>query len=297
MAMATETHDALLDEGVKTHLSGPSAALRSHEPSAAALEPADPVQSGDIVALVGEGEIPAMMVAELASHFGPVTVVQEQKQATSAMVKRRLRMLGPVQTIGQVGFGFLLKLLHKRAAARKAQITTENGLTTEPSAAVTRHDVASVNDDHCRDLIRAADPRVIVLVGTRMVRKATLDCVDAPFINYHAGLNPAYRGMNGGYWALAENDPAGAGVTVHLVDEGVDTGKELYWRRFTPSPADNFVTYPLLQAVVGRDLLIGAVHDALNGALKPQNVQLASAQWFHPTLWGYLWCGVTRGVW
>lgn len=283
-----------LDEG---ELAGPSATLPSHVPAANALRSGEPAREGEIVMLVGEGDIPAVMVATLASHFGPVTVIQEAKQPTSVMVKRRLRMLGPVQAAGQVGFGVLLKLLHARAAARKTEIMTDGGLTTNAPASVTRHHVTSVNDETCRDLIRAAQPRVVVLVGTRMVRAATLNCIDAPFINYHAGLNPSYRGMNGGYWALAQGDPAGAGVTVHLVDEGVDTGRELYWRRFAPTPFDNFVTYPLLQAVVGRDLLVGAVRDALDGTITPKCAELDSRQWFHPTVWGYLWTGLTRKVW
>jgi methionyl-tRNA formyltransferase len=213
------------------------------------------------------------------------------------MVKRRLRLLGPVQAAGQIGFGVLLKILHKRAADRKAEIIAENGLSHEPLPSVTHYDVASVNDESCRDIIRAANPRVVVLIGTRMVRKTTLRCVDVPFINYHAGLNPSYRGMNGGYWALATDDQAGAGVTVHLVDEGVDTGKELYWCRFSARSSDNFVTYPLAQVAVGRKLLNGAVRDALDGTLQPQSVTLPAKQWYHPTLWGYLWCGVTKGVW
>ncbi len=297
MVLVNDTHDEPVANEHAIQLPGPSAVLRSHVPASDVLRPGEPAGQGDIVMLIGEGDIPVVMATVLAQHFGPVTVIQEEKQPTSVMVKRRLRMLGPIKAAGQVGFGILLKLLHRRASERKTQIITEGGLSTTLPNSITHHHVTSVNDEACRELIRAANPKVVVLVGTRMVRRPTLLCTDAPVINYHAGLNPSYRGMNGGYWAFANSDPAGAGVTVHLVDEGVDTGKELYWRRFTATPADNFVTYPLLQAVVGRDLLVGAVRDALNGTLAPQRIQLASAQWFHPTLWGYLWTGVTKGVW
>ncbi|MGI9404859.1 MAG: formyl transferase [Hyphomicrobiaceae bacterium] len=297
MALVHETDRTLAGPAAVAALAGASAVLPDNEPTERALRDGEPAGDGDIVMLVGDAEIPAMMVHALAEKFGPVTVIQEEKQPSSVMIKRRAKMLGPIQAFGQVGFGVLLKFLHKRADARKAEIVAEGGLSTERPASVTHHRVASVNDAACRTLILAADPKVIVLVGTRMVRAETLYCAKAPVINYHAGLNPTYRGMNGGYWALAYGDVAGAGVTVHLVDEGVDTGKELYWTRFTPTPRDNFVTYPLLQAIAGRDLLIGAVRDALDGELKPQDVRLRSAQWFHPTIWGYLWRGVVKGVW
>jgi methionyl-tRNA formyltransferase len=130
-----------------------------------------------------------------------------------------------------------------------------------------------------------------------MIREDTLSCIDAPFMNYHAGINPAYRGMNGGYWALARADQMNAGVTVHLVDKGVDTGSILYTAPFKAEPGDNFVTYPFLQAAAGRPLVIKAIEDALSGKLRTRTSDLPSKQWFHPTLWLYLWYGLSRGVW
>lgn len=42
-------------------------------------------------------------------------------------------------------------------------------------------------------------------------------------INAHMGLLPEYRGVNGVRWALLNNE-AKTGVTIHFMDEGVDTG-------------------------------------------------------------------------
>ena len=289
--------DAQAGTAAEPRLSGPSAGLADQLPSGASLRRDAPVRPGAIVALVGPGDIPKMMVNVLADHFGAVTVIEEEKEPTSAMVRRRARLLGPVQAGGHVAFGVLLKWLHRRAASRKEAIVTAAGLSTAAHARAEVHRVPSVNHPAAREALVAAAPQVVVVVGTRMIRKATLDAVDAPFLNYHAGLNPSYRGMNGGYWALANDDPAGAGMTVHLVDEGVDTGAELYWCRFAPTRDDNFVTYPLLQAAGARDLVIGAVRDALDGTLSPTRVALTSKQWFHPTLWGYFVTGLRKGVW
>ena len=55
-----------------------------------------------------------------------------------------------------------------------------------------------------------------------------------PVLNYHAGITPKYRGMNGGYWALATGDAGNFGATVHLVDAGVDTGGVLHQVRGRP---------------------------------------------------------------
>ncbi|MEO0618931.1 MAG: formyl transferase [Pseudomonadota bacterium] len=275
-----------------------SAELPDHTPDPARLAAVRKTTPGDVVVLIGPGDLPAIMVNALHDAFGELTVIREQKQPTSFMIKRRVKMLGVVATVGQVAFGLLLTLIHKRSAPRKLAIIAEAGLCPVlDTSRVTIHDVASVNAAACRSLLQHTAPRVVIVVGTRMISKATLDAIDAPVINYHAGLNPTYRGMNGGYWALANGDAEGAGVTVHLVDPGVDTGAPLYWRRFTATSDDSFVTYPLLQADIGRALLVGAAQDAIDGTLTPQSVPLRSAQWFHPTLWGYLWTGVRKGVW
>jgi methionyl-tRNA formyltransferase len=58
-------------------------------------------------------------------------------------------------------------------------------------------------------------------------------------INCHAGLLPRYRGRNVLNWAIM-NGEKGFGVTVHYVDEGIDTG-DIIRQEYVPIP--NGVTY------------------------------------------------------
>lgn len=116
-------------------------------------------------------------------------------------------------------------------------------------------------------------------------------------MNLHSGITPKYRGQAGGYWALAKGDPDHAGVTIHLVDAGVDTGDVLYQAGFRAGKHDNFSTYFYLQAAVFRPLAVKAIEDALRGELQPFKPSLPSEQFHHPTLWGHLWTGLTKGVW
>ena len=48
---------------------------------------------------------------------------------------------------------------------------------------------------------------------------------------------------------------------------------------------------------MSRDICIDAVGDALAGRLSPKATDMPSKQWYHPTLWFYLWTGITKGVW
>jgi methionyl-tRNA formyltransferase len=134
-------------------------------------------------------------------------------------------------------------------------------------------------------------------MGTRLIEEAARRAANAPFVNYHAGITPKYRGVHGAYWARATGDAANCGVTVHLLDSGIDTGAILYQARIVPERQDNFSTYPYLQLAAGLPLFARAGEDAASGKLAPIDVDLPSKLWSHPTLWSYLAAGLGRGAW
>ena len=250
-----------------------------------------------IAVLIAGGPLANMLVNGLRRHFSAVAVLKEEPEPKLMIVRRRARLIGWREALGQAAFGFLQKLLVSRSAGRLAAIWEDHGLDPrrDPGAAV--REIGSVNSQACRVALRELQPDVVVVYGTRIIRRETLACVRAPFINYHAGVNPKYRGQNGAYWARSQGDPAHAGVTVHLVDEGVDTGGVLYQARTEFAPSDTIATYQHVQMATALPLLIRAIEDALDGRLSPRRVELPSRQWFHPTLWGYLRTGIARGVW
>jgi methionyl-tRNA formyltransferase len=60
-------------------------------------------------------------------------------------------------------------------------------------------------------------------------------------INCHAGKLPFYRGRNVLNWALI-NDESEFGITVHYIDEGIDTGDIILQRTFPIDDSDNYST-------------------------------------------------------
>jgi folate-dependent phosphoribosylglycinamide formyltransferase PurN len=189
-------------------------------------------------------------------------------------------------------------LLRRAARGRIEQILREHGLTDAPlpEDRVTR--VASANDDDARDALRRLSPAVVVVNGTRILGRRTLEALSCPIINTHAGITPLYRGVHGAYWALAEGRPELAGTTVHYVDKGIDTGPVIAQATFRVSPRDNLGSYPYLHTAAGAPILVDAVRRALDGTLAPaENLpQLPSVLRYHPTLWGYLYARLRRGV-
>jgi folate-dependent phosphoribosylglycinamide formyltransferase PurN len=217
-------------------------------------------------------------------------VVLEAPVPRSQLVRRRLKRLGFVPVVGQLLFmGAVVPALRSGALRRVEAIKAEHGLNDAPIPEPV-HRVESANAVEARALLSALAPAVVVVNGTRILNKPTLTAVTAPFINMHAGITPAYRGVHGGYWALAEGRPDLVGTTVHRVDEGIDTGSIVDQAFFRVTEEDSFWTYPYLHTAAGIPLLVRAVEAALNGEIhsRAHDPGLPSVLRYHPTLWGYV---------
>jgi hypothetical protein len=251
----------------------------------------------DIVAITGGGSHSWIIINALFERFGRFPVILEPVEPPAAFWARRKRMLGAWTVLRQKAAFAVMGFTARGSQRRIAELVESEGLALEPPPDLEPVRVPSVNSEEARAALVALRPRVVFVVSTRMIGRKTLAAVPAPFINYHSGINPAYRGIFGCYFALANGDPGNFGGTVHLVDEGVDTGGILYQCRTTPTPRDTIHTYVVLVAAASRGIVVAAIEDALAGTLKPITVDLPSRQYFGPTIDGYLWAGLTRGVW
>lgn len=75
---------------------------------------------------------------------------------------------------------------------------------------------------------------VIVSFGYRhLLRKAAISSANRPPLNLHISYLPYNRGAHPVFWALYEGTPVG--VTIHEIDEGVDTGPICFQRQLDPS--------------------------------------------------------------
>lgn len=77
-------------------------------------------------------------------------------------------------------------------------------------------------------------------------------------INCHAGKLPFYRGRNILNWVLI-NDENEFGITVHFVDEGIDTGDIILQESYAISDSDNYKTLLEVAYESCSDLLFKAI--------------------------------------
>jgi len=279
-------------------------------PGGALTEPAEPasadtpVTTGSslegrrVVLLAGPGESTDIVANFLASRVRDLVVVVEDPPSRLRMARRRARRVGWIAAAGQVLFvGLLQPVLRRQGAHRRAAILGATSVGVTHGAPL--HRVPSVNDEATVALLASLGPTVVVVHGTRIISSRVLQSLDCPVVNVHAGITPRYRGVHGGYWALAERHPEWVGTTVHLVDPGIDTGAILAQATFDVTDQDTIATYPDLHLIHGLALLGTQVDRVLAGReLEPVPAGIApgSGLYYHPTLWGYLWRRWRHGV-
>ena len=253
--------------------------------------------AGEVVLLVVDNGLCRIAAHSLAARFPGLKIMVEEHVSRAALLRGRIKRFGLAHTAGQLAFILFSRILRRAAAGRIADIIAAAGLEPHWPSGAELIEVSSVNAPDAIARLRQLRPKVVLVVGTRIISRTVLSSVGAPFINYHDGITPKYRGIHGGYWASARNDLANFGVTVHLVDPGIDTGDVLYQARLRPSGEDNYATFSYLQLAAALPLLVRAAEDAIGGTVTPQTVDLPSQLWSHPTIWGYFATGVCRGAW
>ena len=250
-----------------------------------------------IVLLGGQGISTNIVFHAINNCYGITAAIVEEKESTALFLKRRIKRLGFCAVFGQLLFQVVIaKLLRISSRDRIREIITANQLDCSEIPSEKLKNIHSINSAETIELLKQFNPNLVIVNGTRILSKEVINSVHCKLINIHAGITPKYRGVHGAYWALANNDQANCGVTVHFVDEGIDTGNIIDQKVITITDKDNFSTYPLIQLAEGVKLLINAVKAYYNGNIQIQTSSSESKLWYHHTIWQYLYYRMRRKV-
>lgn len=242
-----------------------------------------------LLILAQKGITTNIVYNSLKEYYDIEAVIEEKPVPMNEFLKRRIKRLGIVNVAGQLLFQFAIaKYLRVTSRKRRQKILDQSSLNPAviPSGKIIK--LNSVNDKSTIALLQKLDPELVVVNGTRIISDEVLKCIPARFINIHAGITPKYRNVHGAYWAIVNNDMENCGVTVHLVDKGIDTGNIIYQQRIKITNKDNFYTYPFLQLAEGIVLLKKAIADIFDNKLVSKKGTSESKIWHHPTFWQYM---------
>ena len=218
----------------------------------------------------------------LRHHVDITHVVVEKGTDKKTFLKNRIKRLGYIKVSGQILFQLIVpKLLVMFSTKRIADIIRHYNLDNTPIPDEFKVRVDSVNSEACIAFLQEEAPALVIVNGTRIISKKVLESVNAVFLNTHGGITPKYRGVFGGYWAVANRDKDNFGVTVHLVDKGIDTGGIILQKIIPFTSKDNIATYPYLMGGEGIRLMGQAIASFMSENLETQNAQTKQSNLYH----------------
>lgn len=123
----------------------------------------------------------------------------------------------------------------------------------------------NVNSDEFLEEVKQYDVDLFVSMSFNQIfHKKFIQTPPLGTINCHAGKLPFYRGRNILNWALI-NDEKEFGITVHYVDEGIDTGDIILQKTFPITDEDDYGTLLDIAYVECANVLYDAIKQIQKG--------------------------------
>jgi methionyl-tRNA formyltransferase len=152
--------------------------------------------------------------------------------------------------------------------------------------------VQDLNDPVAESRLKDASVDVIAFTGGGLIRKNILELPRLGVLNCHMGLLPLYRGMYTYAWPLLESNGGepSIGLTLHFMDQGIDTGPILLREPVALEKGDTIETLKRRMGPKMVKLMLAGLRGLRDGLLTPQAQQEgAGRQYFvmHPRILSY----------
>lgn len=188
-----------------------------------------------VALLVGDPQAPELWTLKrLAAVAGELKVVSAEN-GSSISARKRLRRLireyGVIRVVSRVLAG---KLIGKREERRELEelerlFDGEHLRDWWAHCGIEPITVPHLNHEKAGSVIAAMQPDIIVRVSGGILKRETFGLARRAALNIHHGVAPRIRGMWSIPWGIVEGRTDWIGATVHLIDDGIDTGCVL-WR-------------------------------------------------------------------
>lgn len=195
-----------------------------------------------------DGSRSALIVAETARARGHEVLVLVATPFRVARVKSLIRQ-GGWHALKDAAGRLMRPTARSGSADLDALLPSGTSVLPESLAAwalalgVEHHSVGSLNEPGVVELVRAWGADLLLYNGGGILRAPLLSALNGPVLNAHAGPLPEIRGMNAVEWSVLLGEPTT--VTIHQIDEGIDTGR--VWKQI-PVPIEPGDTIERLRA-------------------------------------------------
>ena len=127
--------------------------------------------------------------------------------------------------------------------------------------------VRSVNAWDVLALLWEDRPQLAFCYGTGKVCPKVFNTPPGGIINLHGGILPQRRGLDANLWAAFEGHPYDMGVTLHQIDEDIDTGAVYQQMYLSPEADLSVVTLRYHTTVLATAMACDLLKMAYQGSL------------------------------
>jgi hypothetical protein len=160
------------------------------------------------------------------SDLTAVVVVEEPPEVVRRRVKREVKRVGVLRFLDVLAARLYFRFTNaERDAAFLSTRLAEMQRTFAPVPKdVPVVTVPSPNSAESQAVLEAARPDIVLALCKNMLAKRIFRTARIGTFVLHPGICPEYRNAHGCFWALAHDDLERVGMTMLMIDEGVDTG-------------------------------------------------------------------------
>jgi methionyl-tRNA formyltransferase len=120
---------------------------------------------------------------------------------------------------------------------------------------------SNINNEEIVTKVEKEKPDLIISAYfDQIIKKELLKIPRIGILNVHPSMLPAYRGVKPTFWVLKNNESK-TGVTIHFVDEGLDTGNILVQKEIDIQPNDSVDSLLKKTSEIGAKALLEAIEN------------------------------------
>jgi len=182
----------------------------------------------NIVIISDCGPFDVYLIDKIRGEWPQTAVLRVGPPQSGLTAKRRRSLLRhPFSTGLRYAECLLFYRGHGRRVARKVSQALFGTARPPEVDGVIDVPQSELNSPQTRSLLEQLAPDVLIVSSCPLLKQNIYGTARLAAINVHRGITPAYRGDSTLFWAMFQGDYDHVGVTVHHLDDGVDTGPVL----------------------------------------------------------------------
>jgi methionyl-tRNA formyltransferase len=205
--------------------------------------------------------------ARLAAKHELALVVVDQHLSAASRARRIAGILRHPNVLVRKVIGKLsLRSIERRESAVYQSYFDSIGSPPFEQSCTRIFRAQEINSAEVSDQINSVKPDAILISGTRLIRAPVLECTsEFGLINMHTGLSPYYRGGPCTFWTLYNEQPEYAGVTIHYLSAGIDSGDIILSGRPQLDVSDGVASLDCKVIDLGHKLMLRALELIMQG--------------------------------